>query len=40
MAETIVAGVKGAELHVLKSARHFTPVEKPAELAALLAPLL
>lgn len=37
MAEAIVAAVPGASLTVLQGARHITPVERPGQIAALLA---
>lgn len=40
MAEALRHGIRNANLTVLKGARHLTPLERPGEVAAALAPLL
>jgi 3-oxoadipate enol-lactonase len=40
MAETLHRGIKGSTLTILKGARHLTPLEAPADVAAMLQRLL
>jgi 3-oxoadipate enol-lactonase len=40
MAETLCRGIKGSTLTILKGARHLTPLEAPADIAAVLQRLI